>query len=488
MYYEDQDRNRPKPELQEAWNRLRQKIAKVMPKVIIPLGDEPMRAITENRGIEDWQGSILNMGINLFVVPTFHPSSILRGGGRSHWYYPTAMKNLKRAKLVAEGKIKPSTVPYESLNGAKLKALYNKWMEKTPVEISFDIETKQEGGEAITCIGFSDASRKGYVVNFLEERDIIEHTQIMGLIGIILRSGAIQKIGQNAYNFDIPMIHKLWEIRVQGFVWDTMIAHMALHPELPHDLGYLTSQYTTIPYYKHLSETDLIRYNAMDAVATFEVKKRQEEEMKRRGLLNRYHTYWHKMLYPMQGMFVRGMQIDTEYQKKLKGELTNEIKALQCRLDEEFRKHTNSNVLKRRLQRLQQLEAGGRKTINLYDRKTSTRKRRRVVSQVKAVKEKIKKLETLNVRSSTQLPHFLYNVLKLPKKTYRGKVTTNEKALNQLYIKTQHEFLKTIIELRKLEHRMSNYAKMSTDEKGRARSTYKLLETGRLSSGKFEAK
>jgi len=39
--------------------------------------------------------------------------------------------------------------------------------------------------------------------------------------------------------------------RIRIRVWlDTLLAHHTLYPQLPHDLGYLTAQYTTHPYYK----------------------------------------------------------------------------------------------------------------------------------------------------------------------------------------------------------------------------------------------
>ena len=115
----------------------------------------------------------------------------------------------------------------------------------------------------------------------------------------------IEKIGQNI-KFDTVVLRK-YQIKVQGPIFDTMIAHYLLNPELRHNMDYLSETYLK---YKPVSIEELIgakgknqltmrqvpvaqvaEYAAEDADITLQLKNFFAPELKKAGL-NRYSTIW----------------------------------------------------------------------------------------------------------------------------------------------------------------------------------------------------
>jgi len=96
-------------------------------------------------------------------------------------------------------------------------------------------------------------------------------------------------IGQNFINFDSYHQQALgFSIPLQK-IQDTLVRHHILWPELPHNLQFMTRQYTRQPYYKdegkhwnikHLNA--LMHYNALDVTVTYEVWEGQEQEFNER--------------------------------------------------------------------------------------------------------------------------------------------------------------------------------------------------------------
>ena len=461
----------------ERTNKIREIISQLHPRVIVIFGKTPLKVFYDTESIESWRGSVLEYKTKektYPLIPTFDPDEIHRGGGTSHWYLPSFMFDLKRAIQVPSA-FKES---YRLIESPKELEDYFEGKK----EISFDIETVLRGGERIKCIGFSSDGIEGVVVPF-EESSLYNTLDLQKIIKDRMESGEVKWIAQNGYGFDINYLERAWGIKMRGFYFDTMVAHHLLHPELPHDLGTLTSFYTLIPYYKHLSDVDLYRYNALDAIATFQIYKALAEELKTRKLENFYFSYYHPLLTPLREMSRRGIKINQQTQKELKNALNSEIKTYQKELDEEYKKHTRTDHLERRKRRVKMLiENGNRKTVFLRG------KRVRLVSLLKRTETQIAKLESINVRSSDALSKFLYGNLGLPIQRKRGKPTTDETAINKLFILTSHPFLKVILKLRDVENNMSKYGNMKLDDDGRVRTTYSFAETGRLRSGKFEAK
>ncbi len=75
----------------------------------------------------------------------------------------------------------------------------------------------------------------------------------------MLTDATWHKIGQNIAGFDVPLMEKVWGVEVRGVIGDTMLAHWACMPELPHGLAFLSSIFTDLSPYKievHTNESD----------------------------------------------------------------------------------------------------------------------------------------------------------------------------------------------------------------------------------------
>lgn len=481
--YDDKGRNTPSRQLTHYWEKLKKKIESVRPKVVIGLGAEALRAVTGFKGIEARRGSIYRVG-GVPFIGTFHPGAIAGGGGTGHWYAPAFVHDLQRAKEVAEGKTKEFLPEVSIIETPKILEEY--FNLGTSRELAFDIETTISGGEWIKCIGF--AHEKGVAVVPFPQDALGDYFPLLGVVRDHLSGGKHLLIGQNAYNFDHPYIKSVWGFECDELYIDTMVLHHMLHPELPHNLALIGSFYTTIPYWKDSNEENLYRYCGYDVAATLMSGLDMREEAKANGSWGLYESYHRPLLRPLRVISMRGVRVDREYQKKLCEELEGEIGELQRTLDGIYSSYANTERLEVMLGRYERFQVGGRKSFKSWNPKKGKFTRKKVETAIRKVRELIEKGRSLNVRSTKDLAKFLYETLGLPKKTKEGRVTTDASALNQLYLKTSHPFLKTIVELRHLEGMQSRWGKLETDEDGLITTTYSFADTGRLRSGKFESK
>lgn len=488
VYYTDAARNEPTIRLLASIEKLKQKVRALQPRIIICLGNEALFALTGLRGIAHKRGSLYDFeGIKL--LPTIHPSAIIRGAGTSHWYLPVVVHDFKRAKEEAKHNLPPHEITHHVVKEPKqLERFFIEASLQDDPLCSFDIETTMKGGKHIKCIGFSFSENFGFVVPFQDIKDPGDYLQLMGIVQTWMTGYKIKWVAQNGYGFDINYIKDVWGFEVGNFFFDTMVAHHVLYPEFPHDLGFLASIYTRMVYFKDSMEENLYFYNAKDAVSTLIIAKKLLRELEARRLRELYFNYYHPLIVPLREMSYRGVMVDRGYKKELKDLLTIEIDRLQIELDREYERYTNKEGFERRIRRVKLLIEGGRKTIKLRNQKTKKLSRKRLSSLLTQTEKALKKLCSLNVRSTPDMQKFLYGVLKLPPQKKGGKLTTDETAIDKLFIKTKHNFLKTMIELRRTKKALSDYGNMRIDADSRVRTLYSFAETGRLKSGKFEAK
>lgn len=95
----------------------------------------------------------------------------------------------------------------------------------------------------------------------------------------------VPQIGQNYFLFDSHYLRSLGFDICLDKCQDTYFRHHILWPGLEHKLQFQTKQYTRQPFYKDEGKNwsskhkeQLYRYNALDAVVTYEIWERQEEE------------------------------------------------------------------------------------------------------------------------------------------------------------------------------------------------------------------
>ena len=102
----------------------------------------------------------------------------------------------------------------------------------------------------------------------------------------------IPQIGQNYIVFDTHHLEALGYSICLDKCSDTMLRHHILWPGLPHKLQFQTRQYTREPYYKDEGKNwnskqkhQLMRYNCLDSMVTYEIHEAQESEFDKRPYL-----------------------------------------------------------------------------------------------------------------------------------------------------------------------------------------------------------
>ena len=428
QFYEDKGRKVPTQFLLDGYQRLKKEIEKVNPNVVVAVGGEALKALTDFKSITKYRGSILFSTLvpQQKVIPIMHPAAIMR-----MWdWAPITVMDLERIKEEA----KSPTHEYTLRLYKKIECMSELESEVKRAfkadYISFDIETCNN---QVSCIGFATSESYAFVVPIhMFETSFWSTTDekiVWKLIKKLLESN-VEKIGQNA-NFDMFFLKSTLGIRVNNIWLDTMNAFHCVYPELPKGLDTLCSMYTDQPYYKDMIKTDYYKYNALDCMITYECALRIKEELIEFRTWGFYRNVTHPMLNILLGMEVGGVRINAEKKELAALAVSDEVRVLQEKWDKGLGYH-------------------------------------------------------MNVDSPKQVCDFLYTEIGLPPQINRktGRVTSDVKALNRLAIKFPSVVFDFIQILRRRRKLLSTYLTADVDADGRMRCSYVLYgtESGRLAS------
>jgi len=315
-------------------------------------------------------------------------------------------------------------------------------------EFCFDTETTELNphNAEIVALSISWEVHKAYYVHL--PKDSKETQQILDEFKEVFENEKIRKIGQNI-KYDI-LVLKNYGITVQGEIFDSMIAHYLLQPELRHNLNYLSEQYLG---YKPVDIEELIgkkganqgsmrnvpldklkNYAAEDADLTFQLKELFEKELEKTGLSNLSETIEMPLIPILAEMENAGIKINTD--------------ALN-----DFAKDLNKELIK--------------------------------------IEEKIIEQAGVqfNISSPKQLGEVLFDQLKLDpnaKRTKSKQYSTSEETLVKLVDK--HPIVNDVLEFRSLKKLLSTYVealpKLMNQKTGKIHTSYNqaVAATGRLSS------
>lgn len=315
-------------------------------------------------------------------------------------------------------------------------------------EICFDTETTglDPYSSEIVGLSFSFEIHKAYYIPFPDDREITK--SILNEFKDIFENQAIRKIGQNI-KFDILILQQ-YQIRVKGELFDTMIAHYLLQPDLRHNLNYLSEHYLS---YKPVEIEELIgkkgprqgsmrnvpveqikEYAAEDADIALQLKSVFEKDLKNTGLSDLSENLEMPLIPVLANMESTGIKIDIqaliEYSKLLNNELVESEKKIFTHAGMEF-----------------------------------------------------------NISSPKQLGEILFTRLKLDsnaKKTKTQQYSTSEETLAILFDK--HPIINDVLEYRSLKKLLSTYVealpKLINPLTGKIHTSYNqaIASTGRLSS------
>lgn len=314
--------------------------------------------------------------------------------------------------------------------------------------LSLDTETTSTNTIDAELVGlsFSVEENEAFYVPVPADRQQVQN--IVNIFKPIYESPSILKIGQNIkYDMEVLMNYG---VTLGGEMFDTMIAHYLLQPELRHNMDYMAEVYLgykTIHIdeligpkgkgqksMRDLDPKEVYEYAAEDADVTLKLKNILEPKLKEAGVWKLFTEVEMPLVQVLADMEVGGVRIDTGALKETSAMLTERMNAIE--------------------KEIYQL-AG----------------------------------EEFNIASPKQVGEILFGKMKIvekPKKTKTGQYVTSEEVLQQL--KGKSEIVGKILEHRGLKKLLGTYVdalpKLINPRTGHIHTSFNqtVTATGRLSS------
>ena len=315
------------------WNALLRWEVEQLPNVkyVLILGDMALNALCDVQGISAWRGSVLQDGTRSYII-TNNPAFLLYKPSLQPIFY----QDVSKLDMVRRGQWRAHDI-HEIINPTPLEAI--QWCDKMIQEgepVSFDIETT--GGET-ACIGFANQAHEGMCINF-RERDtnrwsVADERRVRSSIQRVLRHSRVRLVAQNG-GFDCGWLWYKDRINPKGLYIDTLLAHHTLHPTWPHNLGFLTAQYTTHPFYKDEKDEwreggdidSFWRYNVKDCCITWEVARRLEQELRSQQMWDFFQDHVMALQPWLIQATVLGNKVDLPMRERLNTEYSADVDRL----------------------------------------------------------------------------------------------------------------------------------------------------------------
>ena len=341
------------------------------------------------------------------------------------------------------------TTPHEYKlveNEEDLRKLYDFF--RTKKNLSLDTETTSVNPIDAELVGlsFSVEEGKAFYVPVPANRE--KALQIVNIFKPLYESPEILKIGQNL-KYDLEVLRN-YNIQLAEPMWDTMIAHYLIQPELRHNMDYMAEVYLNYQTIhideligpkgkKQGSMRDLLpeqiyEYAAEDADITLRLKNKLEPELKRFGAEKLFYEIEMPLMPVLAEMEMNGVCLDTASLQETSKVLTNRMLEIEQRI----------------------YELAG---------------------------------SPFNIASPKQVGEVLFDRLKIvekAKKTKTGQYVTSEEVLQQL--RNKHEIVADILEHRGLKKLLGTYVdalpKLINPRTGHIHTSFNqtVTATGRLSS------
>jgi len=233
--------------------RLWKELEEVKPNIVIALGNTALWALTGNSGIRSLRGTVYpsSTPAELKVLPTYHPSAVLRDWSLRPIVVADLMKARRQSKFPEIKRPAREIWVEPTLNHIQL--FYDTYVARSS-KLAFDIETVPGH---ITCIGFAPTPDKAIVIPLVDNRKpggsywptAADERKAIELVSLYLSHPGSEKVGQNTL-YDINWLWQKYGLTPVNYCRDTMLKHHALNPELEKSLGFLGSIYTDEPAWK----------------------------------------------------------------------------------------------------------------------------------------------------------------------------------------------------------------------------------------------
>ena len=297
-------------------------------KYVVVSGNYALEAVTGKTGILKWRGSVLTAQIGertVQVICIVNPAMMLRDPKLQI----TFNMDCSKFKRVLDGKWREHVINtyINSSMREVMDFLAEMKYSKTPV--SSDIEVIH--GET-ACIGFANSAHTAMCIPFRDMDSNLwsgnDELTIRRAISDVYNNPQTRLIMQNGH-FDCSWLMFKDRIRVQPLYFDTMLAHHTLYPTMPHNLGFLCTQYTDHPYYKDEKDDwrtiggvdDFWRYNAKDCAITWSIHQELLSELRDQNMYKFFIEHVMRLQPHLIQMTVNGIKVDVNLKEKIKAEL-----------------------------------------------------------------------------------------------------------------------------------------------------------------------
>lgn len=336
---------------------------------------------------------------------------------------------------------------YQTIESEQEQELLLEWLLQQD-SVCFDTETTglDELTAELVGIAFSWKEGTGYYLPFPEDRLACETK--LAYLKPFFENSKIEKVGHNL-KYDIKVLQQ-YGLEVQEPIFDTMIAHYLINPDMRHNMDVLAETYLG---YKPQPISELIgkkgiyqgsmrhvplekqkEYAVEDADITLQLKNHFTKELATQEVVDLFHKIELPLVRVLASMESAGIRIDVDYLNELAKQFKEETLVLEERIYE---------------------QAG----------------------------------ERFNLASPKQLGPILFDKLKLvdkPKKTKTGQYSTAEDVLS--YLAKDHTIISDILEWRSIIKLSNTYIEALPQQvnpnSNRVHTIYNqaVAATGRLSS------
>ncbi|MCE4607434.1 MAG: DNA polymerase, partial [Caldisphaeraceae archaeon] len=313
-------------------------------KVIVPLGNTALEFFNIPYRIGEARGSVFKWK-DFVVVPTYHPAYIMRGQIKEEG---TWVADLMKAKEIAD---KGWEQPEENFIIEPTVNDVRNFVEKAikrKALIGVDVETTglNPYKSSIVVIGLALSGSEALSVPFLTTGglyywDSSSEPVVRSLVDRLFRTCPL--LFQNA-------LYDVRHLRIAGFTLnniehDVLLAHHTVHPELPHNLAYITSIYGKTPYWKapfkertvsilDMDQRTLRVYNLRDAVVLHQILPGLIDDLKELGTYKIYKNITMRLIHPVMEMMDTGLKISSTRLRTWRNKLKAQLEEIESKLRE----------------------------------------------------------------------------------------------------------------------------------------------------------
>ena len=288
---DDKEKSKTRKLIEQYSPYLIEEINDLKPNLLIPLGEISFNYLTQLNSIRKFRGSVLPISgeFNITKQPT-KVLPILGPAIINKEYKLRVISRIDFAKIAKN--YGPNPIPDDIYNiwvarsSAAFRAFIDRHYAKAIRDperfLVFDIETYLQ---IPICISFCFDGFESVTVPLIDSSiDRDNRTLMMEMVDKLLRS-PLPKVNQNI-KYDWKILER-WGFQVSNVVGDTMLAASTTYCEFPKNLGFLTSIYTDLPYFKDEGKAfdpekgkrdRYYLYNAKDSLATSQIYSQQRKE------------------------------------------------------------------------------------------------------------------------------------------------------------------------------------------------------------------